>query len=117
MLEHLQNFYLEKEEPLKSCLYALQGIILSFDERVTEHWKYKVPFFYFNGKPFCYLWYNKKNNEPYIGIVKGCYIDHPMLESGNRKKMKIIRINPCSDIPIESILEILTLARTFYKYV
>ncbi|HBH49453.1 MAG TPA: hypothetical protein DDX98_12475 [Bacteroidales bacterium] len=114
MIHELQNFYLEQKEPLKSCYLALQGIIKDFDEHITEHWKYKLPFFYFKGKPFCYLWCDKKTNEPYIGVVKGDRINHPLLEQGNRKKMKIIRINPCADIPVESISEILHLAAEFY---
>jgi hypothetical protein len=114
MIHDLQNFYLEKREPLKSCFFALQGVILGFDEAVTEHWKYKLPFFYFKGKPFCYLWYDKKTNEPYIGIVKGGEIEHPILEQGDRKRIKIIRINPCADIPLESINEVLQEAILHY---
>ncbi len=45
MLYELQNFYLEKQEPQKSCFYALRDIITEFDESITEHWKYKLPFF------------------------------------------------------------------------
>ena len=114
MLHELQKFYLEKEEPLKSCFFALRDIILAFDNVIREQWKYKSPFFYYKGKPFCYLWYNKKTNEPYIGVVKGVQIDHPMLEHGNRTHIKIMRINPCADIPVESIYEVLGEATKLY---
>ena len=114
MLLELQNFYLEQEEPKRSCFLALRGIIQDLDEDISEHWKYKLPFFYFKGKPFCYLWYDKKSNEPYIGVVKADRIDHPMLEKGSRKRMKILRVNPCADLPVESICEILVKAMSFY---
>ena len=114
MLHELQNFYLEQDEPKKSCFIALQGIILEMGEDITEHWKYKLPFFYYMDKPFCYLWYDKKNNEPYIGVVKADRFDHPMLEKGNRKRMKIFRIDPCADIPIDSIKEVLSEAMKYY---
>jgi hypothetical protein len=114
MLEELQNFYLDKKEPLKSCFLALRDIITSFDDNISEHWKYKLPFFYFKGKPFCYLWYNKKTNEPYIGVAKGLQINSPFLELGNRTHIKIMRINPCADIPIESVYEILREASKLY---
>ena len=42
----------------------------------------------------CYFWKDKKTQEPYIGICRGNEIDHPLLEAGNIKKMKIFRVNP-----------------------
>jgi hypothetical protein len=114
MQYELQNFYLQHKEPIKGCFLALRDIILSFDNSVTEEWKYSTAFFYYKNKPFCYLWSNKKSDEPYIGITKGIEIDHPLLEQGNRTKMKILPINPCADIPVESILEVLLLASHLY---
>ena len=34
---------------------------------------------YYQQKMFCYLWTDKKTHEPYIGIVEGNKIDHPLL--------------------------------------
>lgn len=85
---------------------ALRDIILKFDSQITEHWKYKVPFYYYKGKPFCYLWQENKSKQLYIGIVKGHLIDHPNLTKGNRKKMKVFMIDPELDIPVEDIYEI-----------
>lgn len=85
---------------------ALRQIILKFDTQITEHWKYKVPFYYYKGKPFCYLWQENKSKQPYIGIVKGHLIDHPNLTKGNRKKMKVFMIEPEMDIPLEDIYEV-----------
>ena len=72
-------------------------------------------FFIIRKNPFVTYGYDKKTNEPYIGVVKGLEIDHPMLEQGNRKRMKIMRINSCPDIPIESIYKILQEATKYYK--
>ena len=65
------QFYLEKEEPYKSCLLALRTIILSTGEGITETKKYGMPCFCFQGKAFCYLWTDKITNEPYILFVEG----------------------------------------------
>ena len=115
MLRAIDNYYLEKDEPVKSTLVALRDIILSLDKDVTTSWKYKAPFFSYKGKMFCYLWTDKKTEEPYIGIVEGNRINHPFLEKGNRKRMKILRINPNVDIPVEIIEQILNEALDFYK--
>lgn len=116
MLNYLDNFFLNQKEPNKSCFMALRQIILKFDTQITEHWKYKVPFYYYKGKPFCYLWQENKSKQPYIGIVKGHLIDHPNLTKGNRKKMKVFMINPDMDIPVEYIYEILNLQSNFIKH-
>jgi hypothetical protein len=36
MLEELHKYYLNKEEPNKSCLLALPSIILGQDTKITE---------------------------------------------------------------------------------
>ena len=40
MLKELDKFYLELEEPNKSCLQALRDIIMLLDENITTTWKY-----------------------------------------------------------------------------
>ncbi|MCF6352841.1 MAG: DUF1801 domain-containing protein [Cyclobacteriaceae bacterium] len=71
-------------------MQALRAHILAFDPQIIEAWKYRLPFFLYKKKMFCYFWADKKTGLPYIGIVEGRNIDHPMLEQGNRKRMKII---------------------------
>ena len=93
---------------------ALREIILNFNSHITEHWKYKVPFYYYKGKPFCYLWQDNKTQQPYIGIVKGQHIRHPELVQGNRKKMKVFMIDPHKDIPIEALYLVFSDALKYY---
>jgi len=114
MLDELQNYYLNQEEPNKSCLLALRDIILGFDARIYETWKYRMPVFCIGKKMFCYLWTDKLTKEPYIGMVEGNKIDHPLLEQGKRARMKILRINPVQDLPIEIIHGILNKAIALY---
>jgi hypothetical protein len=116
MIENeLENFYLDQPEPNQSCLLALRDIILAFDDNIETAWKYKLPFFIYKGKMFCYLWKDKKTQEPYISMAKGSQIEHDLLEQGNRTVFKIMRINPNADIPIDSLHEIFNLAKLLYK--
>lgn len=64
---------------------------------------------------FCYLWIDKKTEEPYILMVEGKYLDHPELEEGNRSRMKIFRVNPNKDLPIRTIEGILQKALNLYR--
>ncbi|MBA3682779.1 MAG: DUF1801 domain-containing protein [Bacteroidetes bacterium] len=115
MLSELDNFYLQKEEPAKSCLLALREIILSFDKDVTATLKYGMPFFCYKGRMFCYLWIQKKTNIPYIGIVEGKHIDHKDLITEKRSRMKIILFDPNKDLPVKTIRIILKQALDLYK--
>ena len=113
-INHLDNFFLAQEEPQKGCFLALRSIILKWDNQISEHWKYKIPFYYYQNKPFCYLWKDKKSHSPYIGLVRAGGIEHPTLFKGNRKKMKIMNIDPSFDIPVETMYEIFEELRTKY---
>ena len=115
MIEALDQFYLEQEEPTKGALLALREIILSLDGHIAPAWKYKAPFFLYKGKMFCYLWIEKKTRLPYIGVVEGRRIEYPLLEQEKRSRMKIFRINPNLDIPIIEIQAILNKALGLYK--
>ncbi len=114
MATDIHKFYLSKEEPNKSCLLALRKIILDQDPSITETQKWGMPCFCYKKKMFCYLWTDKKTQEPYILMVEGKYLDHPALEEGDRKKMKIFRVDPQKDLPIETIGAILRKALELY---
>lgn len=115
MSQNIDDYYLNKEEPHKSCLLALRSIILEQDENITETQKWGMPCFCYKNKMFCYLWTDKKTNEPYLLLVEGKYLNHPQLEEGNRSRMKIFRVNPLNDIPIDTIRLLLNDALNLYK--
>jgi hypothetical protein len=114
MLRDIDQFFLNQEEPAKSCLLYLRDFICSFDGNITEAWKYKMPFYCYKGKMFCYLWVNKKTKQPYIGIVEGRKLDHPLLVMEKRSRMKTLTINAREDLPIETIRSILKAAISLY---
>ena len=75
-----------------------------------------MPCFCYRNKMFCYLWVDKKTNEPYILFVEGKYLDHPKLESGTRSRMKILRINPAKDLPLKFIKTMLKQSLDLYRH-
>jgi hypothetical protein len=117
MLREIDNYFLQKDEPLKSCLLFLREFILGYDENITEAWKYKMPFYCYKGKMFCYLWVHKKTNQPYIGIVEGKRINHPLLIIEKRSRMKIMLLDAEKDIPVNTIETILKMALNIYHVI
>lgn len=107
MLKPFDNWFLNQEEPYKSCLIFLRDFINNQDTRVTEAWKYRMPVFCINGKMLCYLWIHKKFQHPYIGFVKGEKLSHKDLIQEKRARMKILLIDPEKDIPVKKIRAIL----------
>ena len=115
MLRPIDNWFLQKEEPLKSCLQFLRTHIIQQDPGIREAWKYGMPFFCYKGKMFCYLWIHKKSRHPYLGIVEGKKIDHPDLIMEKRARMKILLLDPTKDIAIDKINAILKEVLALYK--
>ena len=115
MLRPIDNYFLQNQEPFKSCLHYLRQHILKFDSAITERWLYGMPFYYYNGKRFCYLWIHKKYRQPYIGIVDGNKINHPDLLKENRTRMKILLIDADKNIPLIKINSILKKVLQLYR--
>ena len=115
MLEKLEQFYVSKQDPNKSCLLALRDLILLQHGNLSECIKYGMPCFCYGKKAICYLWTDKATNEPYVLFVEGKYLIHPDLEQGNRARMKIFRINATKDLPINTLQLLLQEAISLYR--
>jgi hypothetical protein len=94
MMREIDNYFLQKDEPVKSYLFTLRNYILQYDENIEEAWKYKMAFYCYKGKMVCYLWVHKKYHQPYLGIVEGRKIEHPSLIVEKRARMKIMLFDP-----------------------
>lgn len=115
MLRNIDQFYLNQDEPYKSCLLALRDLILKQDIHLVESIKWGMPCFCYQKKMCCFLWIDKKTNEPYILFVEGALLHHPTLVQGKRRKMKVFSINPNKDLPIRTIKSILQEAIHLFK--
>lgn len=110
LLKQVHDFYLDQQEPNRSCLLALRSIVLALDDEVAETKKYGMPCFCYRGRAFCYLWKDKATGEPYLLLVDGKRLNFPQLEQGNRARMKILRVNPKKHIPVRIVNAVLSSA-------
>lgn len=115
MLRPIDNWFLQKEEPVKSCLLFMRQHLLSIDVHITEAWKYGMPFYCYKGKMCCYLWVHKKYQQPYMGIVEGAAIQDPDLLQEKRARMKILLLDPGKDLPLQKINRILKQVLKLYQ--
>src|SRR5690606_19118457 len=94
-------------EPSKSVLLACADFITTQYPDFDLTLKYGMPCFVYLRKPIVYLWKDKLTFDPYLLFVYGNQIQHPKLETGDRKKMKILRIRTDADLPFKLIQEFL----------
>lgn len=116
MVREADNYFIQLPEPAQGCLLAMRHYLLQYNNSsLTEAWKYRMPFYMYNGKMFCYLWTNKDTGQPYLGIVNGKLIEHPLLVADNRSRMKVLMLDGEKHIPIHIIADILALAVSVHK--
>jgi hypothetical protein len=109
-MREIDLYFTQKEEPTRSCLLFLRDHVLGFDQDMTEAWKYRMPFYCYNGRMVCYLWVHKKHKLPYIGFVDGHAVDDPDLLVEKRARMKILLVDPARDVPALKIRKLLRAA-------
>jgi Domain of unknown function (DU1801) len=114
MINGVGRFFAKHNESERSCLLAVRDLILGHDPLITEALKYGMPFFLYRGKMFCYLWTRKESGQPYLGIVEGQRVFHPLLIQEDRARMKIFLLDPTMHMPVGSISAILDAAIALY---
>ena len=117
-----EEYILNQPEPFKSILTHLQILIVTSFPEVDLLFKWKIPFYYLNDKPFCYL--NPSKKKGYVDVAFWVsahltkYNEH--LISENRKVVKSLRYRTIDDINEEVLLSVLEEAhqlkdKGFYK--
>lgn len=117
-----EAYILDQPEPFKSILLHLQILIETNFPEVDLQFKWKIPFYVLEGKPFCYL--NPSKKKGYVDVAFWVsahltkYNNH--LISENRKVVKSLRYFSLEDINEEILLSVLEEAfqlkdKGFYK--
>ncbi len=109
-----ERYILEQEEPFRSILLHVQYVIEKTLPSAQMLYKYKIPFYYLDGKqPFCYL--NQTKGYVDIGFWHATHLTLHMehLVSEKRKHMKSLRYFSLEDIDEQVLTDILLEAYSF----
>ena len=111
-----ENYILNQPEPYRSILLHLQVIIEHTVPSLALKYKYKIPFYYSNNKPFCYLNASHKKQFIDLGFWKGnqIQIHQEYLVTENRKMMVSLRYKSLQDINDTVLQEVLLKAESLY---
>ena len=109
-----ENYILNKPEPYRSILLHLQIVIENTIPDTELKYKYKIPFYYINNKPFCYL--NVTKGYVDVGFWKAnlltLHLEHLVTE--NRKMMKSLRYWKQEDVKDDILIDVLEEALKLY---
>jgi len=109
-----ENYILNQSEPWRSILLHLQVVIESTVHKIELKYKYKIPFYYLKGKPFCYL--NVTNGYVDVGFWKGSQLilHKNNLVTGKRKIIRFLRYKKLTEINDKILVEVLREAEKLY---
>lgn len=117
-----EDYILNQPEPFKSILLHLQILIEGSFPEVDLQFKWKIPFYYLDGKPFCYLNPSKKKGYVDVAFWVSAHLTkyNEFLILENRKVVKSLRYYTLADIDEEILLTVLEEAhqlknKGFYK--
>ncbi len=115
-----ENYILNQHEPFRSILLHLQSVIELSITGVDLKYKYRIPFYYIDGKPFCYM--NQSKDYVDLGFWSAAYLTKhvELMVTEKRKVMKSLRYKSLEEIDDTVLVEVLQDAHSvrnkkFYK--
>tara|TARA_R110001606_G_scaffold311212_1_gene458148 strand:+ start:381 stop:752 length:372 start_codon:yes stop_codon:yes gene_type:complete len=117
-----EEYILQQPEPFKSMLMHLQILIESAFPEVDLKYKWRIPVYYLDEKPFCYLNANHKKGFVDIAFWASAHLTKytEYLVTENRKVVKSLRYFSIDEINEKILLAVLQEAhqlkeKGFYK--
>ena len=115
-----ENYILNQREPYRSILLQLQVVIEHTISDVDLKYKYKIPFYYIGGKPFCYM--NQSKDYVDLGFWSAAHLSVHLehMVSEKRKVIKSLRYKTLEEINGKILIAVLQDAfavrdKKFYK--
>ncbi len=111
-----EEYILNQPELYRSIFLHLQTIIEHTIPSLELKYKYRIPFYYINKKPFCYLNASHKKQFVDLGFWKGnqILVHQEHLVTENRKMMVSLRHKCLDDIDDTVLREVLLKASSLY---
>ena len=109
-----ENYILNQPKTWRSILLHLQVVIEKTVDKVDLKYKYRAPFYYLNGNPFCYL--NVTKGYVDVGFVKANLLKNheEYLIKGNRKIIRSLRYKRLEEVNDQILIDVLQEAQKLY---
>ncbi|MBC2839738.1 DUF1801 domain-containing protein [Robiginitalea sp. SC105] len=102
-----ETYILSAREPYRSILVQLQVLIEAEVPGAEMRFKYRIPFYYVEGRPFCYL--NQSGDYVDLGFARAAHLTRHLdkMESKGRKFMRSLRYRREEDIDADILADVL----------
>lgn len=102
-----ENYILTQPEPYRSILLHLQLVVEHTIVDVDLNYKYRIPFFYIDGRPFCYM--NQSKDYVDLGFWNAAYltVHTELMVKEGRKIMRSLRYKSLEEINDKILIEVL----------
>ena len=102
-----EEYMLRQSEPYRAMLLYLQALIEREIPEVELKFKYRIPFYYIDGKPYCYL--NQSKDYVDVGFWGSAHLSVHLnhMETKGRKVMRSLRYHSLEDIDPKILTEVL----------
>ena len=102
-----ETYILSQSEPYKSMLLHLQVVIEATIPEVELRYKYRIPFYYLEGKPFCYL--NQSKDYVDLGFWSAAHLSVHLehMTTAGRKVMRSLRYRSVDEINENILVDVL----------
>lgn len=109
-------YILNQPEPYKSILLHLQAVVEHTIPELQLLYKWKIPFYYLNGKPFCYFNASHKKQFVDVAFMKGFHLDihQDLLVGEGRSLVKSLRYVSLETIDNEILVDVLVASKKLY---
>jgi hypothetical protein len=106
-LDPASRYILEKPQPFRDILLHLQLVITRTIPGLSLKYKYKIPFYYLEGRPFCYL--NQSADYVDVGFWMSAHLSECLdkMTSEGRKMMRSLRYRSLEEIEEEILTAVL----------
>ncbi len=107
ILNPAEEYILGQPQPYRDILLYLQSVIEGSVPGVELKFKYKIPFYYIKGRPYCYLNHSKDYVD--LGFWNAAHLSVHLeqMNTEGRKMMKSLRYQSLEDIDTTVLKEVL----------
>lgn len=104
-----ENYILNQKEPFRAILLHLQSVIERTVPTVSLKFKWKLPCYYLNDSPFCYLNVSEKKGYVDVGFWRSAHLTKhsDKMTMKGRKMIKSLRYSSLEEIDETVLKEIL----------
>ncbi len=102
-----EEYILKQPEPFRSVLLHLQSVIEHSVPGLDLKFKYRIPFYYIDGRPFCYL--NQAKDYVDLGFWNAAHLTVHLqhMTTAGRKVMRSLRYKNLEGINNTILIEVL----------